>query len=189
MTLHSAKGLEFPVVVLAGLEEGLFPHARSSDDEEELEEERRLCYVGMTRARARLVLTGAARRRIFGEYQSSEPSRFIGEVPAELMDRVAPSFAASGYQGNFPHYDFKTNPYGRGRGNRVRETTPGYAYEDEDQSAGLALRPGIRVRHPQFGVGTVLSVEALADDTKLVVRFADVGRKTLRARFARLVPE
>ena len=189
MTLHSAKGLEFPVVVLAGLEEGLFPHARSSDDEAELEEERRLCYVGMTRARARLVLTGAARRRIFGEYQPSEPSRFIDEVPPELLDRVAPSFSASGYQGNFPHYDFKTNPYGRGRGNRVRETTPGYAYEDEDQSAGLAFRPGIRVRHPQFGVGTVLSVEALADDTKLVVRFADVGRKTLRARFARLVPE
>ena len=189
MTLHSAKGLEFPVVVLAGLEEGLFPHARSSDDEAELEEERRLCYVGMTRARARLVLTGAARRRIFGEYQPSEPSRFIDEVPAELLDRVAPSFSASGYQGNFPHYDFTTNPYGRGRGNRVRETTPGYAYEDEDQSAGMALRQGMRVRHPHFGVGTVLSIEALADDTKLIVRFADVGQKTLRARFARLVPE
>jgi len=70
MTLHSAKGLEFPTVILAGLEEGLFPHSRSSEDEEELEEERRLCYVGMTRARAKLVLTGAARRRIFGEYQS-----------------------------------------------------------------------------------------------------------------------
>ena len=189
MTLHSAKGLEFPVVVLAGLEEGLFPHARSSDDEAELEEERRLCYVGMPRARARLVLTGAARRRIFGEYQPSEPSRFIDEVPPELLDRVAPSFSASGYQGNFPHYDFKTNPYGRGRGNRVRETTPGYAYEDEDQSAGMALRQGMRVRHPHFGVGTVLSIEALADDTKLIVRFADVGQKTLRARFARLVPE
>ncbi len=91
MTLHSAKGLEFPVVIMAGLEEGLFPHSRSSDDQEELEEERRLCYVGMTRARARLVLTGAARRRIFGEYQSSEPSRFIDEVPAALIDRVAPS--------------------------------------------------------------------------------------------------
>src|SRR5213594_340909 len=140
MTLHSAKGLEFPVVVLAGLEEGLFPHSRSSEDEEELEEERRLCYVGMTRARSRLVLTGAARRRIFGEYQSSEPSRFIDEVPAELLDRVTPSFSSSPYQGNFPHYDFKTDPYGRGRGSRVRETTPTYAYEDEDQSAGLALR-------------------------------------------------
>src|SRR5207249_803938 len=90
MTLHSAKGLEFPVVILAGLEEGLFPHSRSSEDEEELEEERRLWHVGMTRARSRLVLTGAARRRIFGEYQASEPSRFIEEVPAELLERVAP---------------------------------------------------------------------------------------------------
>jgi DNA helicase-2/ATP-dependent DNA helicase PcrA len=189
MTLHSAKGLEFPVVILAGLEEGLFPHSRSSEDQEELEEERRLCYVGMTRARSRLVLTGAARRRIFGEYQSSEPSRFIDEVPAELIDRVAPSYSSSGYQGNFSHYEFRTNPYGRGRrggGDRVKEAT--YAYEDEDQSTGMALKLGMKVRHPQFGIGTVLSVEALDDDTKLVVRFAAVGMKTLRAKYARLEP-
>ena len=157
MTLHSAKGLEFPVVIMAGLEEGLFPHSRSSEDLEELEEERRLCYVGMTRARSRLVLTGAARRRIFGEYQSSEPSRFIDEVPAELVDRVAPSVSASAYQGNFPHYEFRTNPYGRGRrGGKTREDAPAYAYEDEDQStrprpaAGHARAPSAvrpRQRH------------------------------------------
>jgi DNA helicase II / ATP-dependent DNA helicase PcrA len=187
MTLHSAKGLEFPVVILAGLEEGLFPHSRSSDDVEELEEERRLCYVGMTRARSRLVLTGAARRRIFGEYQSSEPSRFIDEVPAELVERIAPSYSPSGYQGNFPHYEFRTNPYGRG-GRRAKEAEPTYAYEDEDQSTGMALRLGMKVRHPQFGIGTVLSVEALDDDTKLVVRFTAVGQKTLRAKYARLEP-
>jgi DNA helicase-2/ATP-dependent DNA helicase PcrA len=187
MTLHSAKGLEFPVVVLAGLEEGLFPHSRSREDEEELEEERRLCYVGMTRARSRLVLTGAARRRIFGEYQSSEPSRFIDEVPAELVERVAASFSSSsGYQGNFPHYQFRTNPYGRGR--RVKEAEPTYRYEDEDQTTGIALKLGMKVRHPQFGVGTVLSVERLDDDTKLVVRFTAVGQKTLRAKYARLEP-
>jgi DNA helicase-2/ATP-dependent DNA helicase PcrA len=144
----------------------------------------------MTRARSRLVLTGAARRRVFGEYQSSEPSRFIDEVPTELVDRVAASHSPSGgYQGNFPHYEFRTNPYGRGRrGGRFREEAPAYAYEDEDQSTGLALRPGMKVRHPQFGVGSVVSVEALADDTKLVVRFPSVGQKTLRARFARLEP-
>jgi DNA helicase-2/ATP-dependent DNA helicase PcrA len=186
MTLHSAKGLEFPVVVLAGLEEGLFPHSRSSDDAEELEEERRLCYVGMTRARQRLVLTGAARRRIFGEYQSSEPSRFIDEVPAELVERVTPSYSSGSYQGHFSHYEFRANPYGRGR--KAREESPAYAYEDEDQSTGLALQKGMRVRHPQFGVGTVISIEALSDDTKLVVRFSSVGLKTLRARFARLEP-
>ena len=186
MTLHSAKGLEFPVVILAGLEEGLFPHSRSSEDQEELEEERRLCYVGMTRARSKLVLTGAARRRIFGEYQASEPSRFIDEVPSELIDRIAPSFSTGdrSYQSNF--YEFRTNPYGRGR--RVREPEPSYAYEDEDQSTGMNLRPGMRVRHPQFGVGSVISIEALNDDTKLVVRFAAVGQKTLRARYARLEP-
>jgi DNA helicase-2/ATP-dependent DNA helicase PcrA len=186
MTLHSAKGLEFPVVILAGLEEGLFPHSRSSEDLEELEEERRLCYVGMTRARSRLVLTGAARRRIFGEYQASEPSRFIQEVPSELVERIVPSFSASGYQGSFPHYEFRTNPYGRGR--RAKETEATYAYEDEDQSTGMALKLGMRVRHPQFGVGTVLSVEVLDDDTKLVVRFTAVGQKTLRAKYARLEP-
>ncbi len=188
MTLHSAKGLEFPVVVLAGLEEGLFPHSRSSEDQEELEEERRLCYVGMTRARRRLVLTGAARRRIFGEYQSSEPSRFIDEVPAELVERVAASYSSSAYQGNFPHYEFRTNPYGRGRGGRAREEPAAYAYEDEDQSKGPNLRPGMRVRHAQFGVGTIVSLEVLDDDAKLVVRFAAVGVKTLRARYARLEP-
>jgi DNA helicase-2/ATP-dependent DNA helicase PcrA len=184
MTLHSAKGLEFPTVILAGLEEGLFPHSRSSEDDEELEEERRLCYVGMTRARARLVITGAARRRIFGEYQSSEPSRFIDEIPAELLERVTPKFAGSGYQGHFPHYEFRTNPYGRG--GRVKETGPAYAYEDEDQTPGGSLRPGMRVKHAQFGTGEVISVEQLDDDTKLVVRFTAVGRKTLRAKFARL---
>ena len=111
----------------------------------------------MTRARQRLVLTGAARRRVFGEYQSSEPSRFIDEVPAELLERIAPAFSASSYQGNFPHYEFRTNPYGRGRrGGRAREEPRrAYAYEDEDQSTGMALRPGMRVRHPQFGVGSV----------------------------------
>jgi DNA helicase II / ATP-dependent DNA helicase PcrA len=188
LTLHSAKGLEFPVVVIAGLEEGLFPHSRASGEEDDIEEERRLCYVGMTRARARLVLTGAARRRIFGEYQSNEPSRFIDEVPAELVDRLAPSFSSAPYQGHFPHYEFRTDPYGR-RGRRVREKTAAYAYEDEDQSTGLfALHAGMRVRHPQFGVGSVISVEPLDRDTKLVVRFNAVGVKTLHAKYARLEP-
>jgi DNA helicase-2/ATP-dependent DNA helicase PcrA len=130
-------------------------------------------------------LTGAARRRVFGEYQSSEPSRFIDEVPAELIDRVTPS-SSSPYPGHSPRYEVRTNPYGRHR--RVREAEPTYAYEDEDQSAGLALRPGLRVRHPQFGIGTVISVDPLDDDTKLVVRFEVVGRKTLRAKYARLEP-
>jgi DNA helicase-2/ATP-dependent DNA helicase PcrA len=190
MTMHSAKGLEFPVVIIAGLEEGLFPHSRASGEAAEVEEERRLCYVGMTRARARLVLTGAARRRIFGEYKPSEPSRFIDEVPAELVDRLVPAVEPSAYQGHFPHYEFRTNPYGRrGRGGRAHEDAPTYAYEDEDQSANLfQLRTGMRVRHAQFGIGTVTSVEPLDGDMKLVVRFTAVGVKTLRAKYARLEP-
>ena len=182
MTMHSAKGLEFPVVVMAGLEEGLFPHSRSSDDETELEEERRLCYVGITRAQRRLVLTSAARRRVFGEYQSTEPSRFIDEFPRELVEEI-PSTAVSPYQSSFAR--FRASPYGRGA-RRAREESVAYAYEDEDQSVPEGLRPGIRVRHPKFGEGTVISIEPLDDDTKLVVRFNSVGQKTLRAKFAKL---
>ena len=189
MTMHAAKGLEFPVVIIAGLEEGLFPHSRSSEDVEELEEERRLCYVGMTRAQSRLVLTSAARRRVFGEYQSTQPSRFLDEIPSELVERIAPSYT-SGYQGAFAHshYEFRTNPYGRkGRGGRVREEEASYAYEAEDQSA-TEVRPGMRVRHAQFGVGNVIAVEEHGDDLKITVRFNSVGVKKLLAKYAKLEP-
>ena len=194
MSMHAAKGLEFPVVFIAGMEDGLFPHSRSKDSEDELEEERRLFYVGMTRAEQRLFLTSAARRRVFGEYQSTEPSRFIDEVPAELVDRITPTFS-SGYQNNFAHahYEFRTNPYSRGGGRsgggsgRVKEDAPKYAYENEDQSAS-GVRVGMRVKHAQFGVGVVLAVEEHTDDYKVTVRFNTVGQKKLLARFAKLEP-
>ena len=182
MTMHSAKGLEFPVVVISGLEEGLFPHSRSSEDESELEEERRLCYVGITRAQRRLVLTSAARRRVFGDYQSTEPSRFLEEIPATLIEEVPSAYVSP--QRSFSQF---RDGYPRGgsyRG-RVRDE-PVYAYENEDQSQWAGLRPGLRVKHAQFGVGTVVTVEPLDDDLKLVVRFNSVGQKTLRAKFARL---
>ena len=201
MTLHAAKGLEFPTVVMSGLEEGVFPHSRAFEDEDEMAEERRLCYVGMTRARSQLVLTGAARRRVFGEYQSMEPSRFMDEVPPQLVERIEPAFPTSSYQSSFGGGYGRSNSYpstrlgagGRGStyhrpggsfGSKTREE-PAYSYEDEDQSSLLGLRLGARVRHPQFGVGTILSVEELADDVKLVVRFS-VGPKTLRAKYAKL---
>ena len=210
MTLHSAKGLEFPTVVLAGLEEGLFPHSRSRDDEAELEEERRLLYVGITRARQRLVLTSAARRRVFGEYQSTQPSRFIEEIPAELVEEEM-STLSSGYGArsgsNGGGWEYRANPYGRRAGGDYRagragggadpdgvarnfssakQPTQNFSYEEEDQTPGL--RPGARVKHAQFGPGTVLSVEDLEDDQKLVVRFVSVGTKTLRAKYAKLQP-
>jgi DNA helicase II / ATP-dependent DNA helicase PcrA len=205
MTLHAAKGLEFPTVIMSGLEEGIFPHSRAFDEEDEMAEERRLCYVGMTRARSQLVLTGAARRRVFGEYQSMEPSRFMDEVPPQLVERIEPVYPTSSYQSSFGGGYGRANAYpsnrlgaggrssstyhrpGRpseGFGSKTREQ-PAYSYEDEDQSALLGLRLGARVRHPQFGVGTILSVEELADDVKLVVRFS-VGPKTLRAKYAKL---
>ena len=181
LTMHSAKGLEFPVVVIAGLEEGLFPHSRSSDDEVELEEERRLYYVAITRAQRRLVLTSAARRRVFGDYQSTVASRFVEEIPAALVEDVSPSFLTP------PSFSqFRDLRRGGGYRVRVREETVVYAYEDEDQSVPREMRQGARVRHPKFGVGTILSVEPLDGDTKVVVRFLSVGQKTLRARFAKL---
>ena len=184
MTMHSAKGLEFPVVVIAGLEEGLFPHSRSADDEAELEEERRLCYVGITRAERRLVLTSAARRRVYGDYQSTEPSRFLDEIPPELVEELPSTFSAA----HSPYAQFRAPSYGRGSGFRgkTREEQPVYSYENEDQSTPSGLKPGLRVRHAQFGVGTIVTVEPLDDDVKLIVRFNSVGQKTLRAKFAKL---
>jgi len=184
MTLHAAKGLEFPVVVMAGLEEGLFPHSRSTGEQEDVEEERRLCYVGMTRAQTRLVLTSAARRRVFGEYQGTQPSRFVAEIPPALIEEV---LSAATPHRDYPYYEFRTNPYGRGgrRGGRTGEEPAAYAYEEENQSAP-SVRPGVRVRHPTFGVGTVVNVEEQLDDLKLTVRFTSVGLKKLMAKFAKL---
>ena len=190
MTLHAAKGLEFPLVVIAGMEEGLFPHARSADDEEELEEERRLCYVGMTRAQSRLVLTSATSRRVFGEYQASEPSRFLAEVPSDLVEEIEPD----GPPRYVPAPGGRGVGYG-GRGGRRRPQAtdvPDVGYvpfddADEDQSA-MRVRPGMRVRHQTFGVGTVEKIEPLQGDVKLIVRFATAGPKKLLGRYAKLEP-
>jgi len=196
MTLHSAKGLEFPTVVLAGLEEGLFPHSRSREDEAEMEEERRLLYVGITRARKQLVITSAARRRVFGEYQNTEPSRFIEEIPLDLVEQDFPAVQSSYQSSRSSAYgEYRANPYGRPRqpaagyragrqDDNAKVPTQNFTYEEEDQTPGL--RPGARVKHAQFGAGTVVSVEDLEDDQKLVVRFASVGTKTLRAKYAKL---
>jgi DNA helicase-2/ATP-dependent DNA helicase PcrA len=187
MTLHSAKGLEFPYVVMAGMEEGLFPHSRAAEDESELEEERRLCYVGITRARSRLVLTSAARRRVFGDYQGTQPSRFLDEIPPDLIEQEFSTYS-SPYAAPRGGWDYKPNPYRAGRGGRsggmFREQEPAAFEYSQDPPSGLA--PGRKVRHGQFGVGTVMSVEELDDDMKLVVRFNSVGTKTLRAKYAKL---
>jgi DNA helicase-2/ATP-dependent DNA helicase PcrA len=182
MTMHAAKGLEFPLVVVAGLEEGLFPHSRASEDEHDIEEERRLCYVCLTRAREHLVLTSAARRRVFGEYQPTQASRFLDEIPPHLVDRLepvsAPRWAA-------PRYE-RRNPYAHRAGaGRPAAQPRSFSYEDEDQSSS-GVRTGMRVRHRQFGVGTVVNVEDQGDDFKVTVRFLSVGTKKLMAKYAGL---
>ncbi len=215
MTLHAAKGLEFPAVIISGLEEGLFPHSRSTDGDDSLEEERRLCYVGMTRARRQLFLTSAGRRRVFGEYRATEPSRFLDEIPWSLVQRYEfVGYGGGGSSAGFPgsgtgFYGASrrlraaggSTPFRRGpedslssnparRGSHEPADASGsrrYAPEDEDQSAHASgVRLGMRVRHPQFGLGTVLGIEDHGDDVKLTVRFVTAGVKRLLARYARL---
>jgi DNA helicase-2/ATP-dependent DNA helicase PcrA len=163
MTLHSAKGLEFPVVFLVGMEEGLFPSQRSVNDEGRLEEERRLAYVGITRARERLVVSHAESRRMHGTEMLARPSRFLAEMPAELIDEVRPRVHV-------------TRPLYTGHS---RETAP--AVEES-----LPVKLGQRVSHPQFGEGVVLSAEGSGAHTRLQVNFEDVGSKWLVAAYANL---
>jgi DNA helicase-2/ATP-dependent DNA helicase PcrA len=170
MTLHSAKGLEFDWIFLAGLEEGLIPHARSLQSDEGLEEERRLCYVGMTRARERLFLTFAQSRQVFGQRRLTQPSRFLEEVPRESLD------VTSDVRGYEPAYVPR-----RRTADTPRPDLP------PPVSADLgALRPG---RHPMFGRGTVVRSDGTGDDLKLTVSFPGLGAKRLVARFAGLEVE
>jgi len=161
MTLHSAKGLEFPVVFLTGLEEGVFPHARSMNDPEEIEEERRLCYVGLTRARDRLYLSYAVHRRIHG-YGVGEPSRFLREMPEAHLtllnaSRPEPAFAEA-------------------------RVVPRYEPEEE----AWPIKVGARVRQARFGEGLVVGVERDGPDIMVTVAFASVGRKRLSLQYAHL---
>jgi DNA helicase-2/ATP-dependent DNA helicase PcrA len=163
MTLHSAKGLEFESVFLVGLEEGLVPHSRSLAGARALEEERRLCYVGMTRAKERLLLSWAQSRSYFGQRRLTQPSRFLEEIPREHARESSQSSLA------WP----------------ARATsTPAPA----PAGAPLELRPGLRVRHPLFGVGTVLRADGSGANLKVTVSFTGLGAKRLVARYAGLEP-
>jgi len=168
MTLHAAKGLEFESVFLVGLEEGLLPHSRSLSGEDALEEERRLCYVGMTRAMERLHLSWARSRQVFGQRRVAEASRFLAEIPEECLER-------SGGLVRLPP---------RGGDAPPRWAPPAVA--SASGTSAEPLRPGVRVRHPLFGVGTVLRREGDGDDLKVTVSFPGVGAKKLVARFAGL---
>ena len=162
MTLHTAKGLEFPMVFLSGMEDGLFPHQRSLNDIEGLEEERRLCYVGMTRAMQQLFLTYAEQRRLHGVDSYGIPSRFIKEVPEELIEEVRP---------------------------RIQVTRPvavGRFRPEEPAVAGVRL--GARVRHGKFGEGVILNIEGNGPNARVEVRFEHQGTKWLMAQYVSAEP-
>jgi DNA helicase-2/ATP-dependent DNA helicase PcrA len=173
MTAHSAKGLEFPVVFLVGLEEGVFPHAASARDAAGIEEERRLFYVGMTRAMERLYLSCAQERRRYGSRTFAVPSRFLREIPEEVLQGELPEAREPGPAG--------------GRGGASLD----YSYgQVEHEPAGITIPRGMRVRHPVFGLGTGLDdvSGAAGPGQKLRVRFDRVGVKRLVLRFANLEP-
>jgi DNA helicase-2/ATP-dependent DNA helicase PcrA len=180
MTLHNSKGLEFPIVFIIGLEEGLFPHERSLLHAESIEEERRLCYVGFTRARQRLFLVHAQQRHLFGRTQQNLPSRFLAEIPQELLRPDTVSAAAVGLSSREePTVDYSYSQLRLPRRGGQRGATPQTA-----DGEGFAV--GQRVRHKEFGSGTVRAVEGGGDRTKLTVRFDQAGLKKLIARYAGL---
>lgn len=179
MTLHAAKGLEFPVVFLAGCEEGLFPHEMALKDGN-LEEERRLCYVGITRAMRELYITYAEVRRLYGSEAHHVPSRFLREIPEELVEEVRqvtpPAFA--GYRNN------STSGFanrGSGSGSSLQQTTLG-----GDATGEGAWQLGQRVNHPRFGEGTILAFEGNGPNARIQVNFSGLGSKWLVAQYARL---
>ena len=199
MTLHSAKGLEYPVVFLVGCEEGIFPHNRALLDPAELEEERRLAYVGLTRARERLLVSHAWQRMLFGQSQYNPPSRFLAEVPAELFDR----------QGNVDSGSDHGRVYGRTSTNWNDAELPAYKRrDDDDDSFGRSygrraeravrpaeprntdhlvdLKPGDDVMHAVFGEGVVIEIKGTGDKTEVTVRFREKGTKHLALAWAPL---
>ena len=190
MTLHAAKGLEFPRVYMAGMEDGLFPSYMTivGDDEDELEEERRLCYVGITRAMDELTLTYAKSRMVRGEMQFNAPSRFIREMPALMLDNKLPvrrnyeesdSFGTreSGRYVNAGGYNIK--PF-------ILQADAMTKGKDLVKSDGLEYNVGDRVSHIKFGVGEVISIVDGGRDFEVAVDFEKYGIKKMFAAFAKL---
>ena len=166
MTMHSAKGLEFPLVFLCGMEDGLFPHQRSVADANGLEEERRLCYVGITRAKETLYISYAEQRRLHGMDRLSPPSRFIAEIPAEHVEEIRPRVQVS-------------RPMQPQRSARRSSSLPATGAE-----AGVQL--GQRVRHQKFGEGVILNCEGQGAHARVEVNFESAGTKWLVLSYANL---
>jgi len=165
MTLHSAKGLEFPIVMIVGMEEGVLPHSRSFDDPDSMEEERRLCYVGMTRAKKRLFLSYAFRRTIWGDSDVREPSRFLADIPHNLIEGTTPKAGSS-----------------KSRATRWEPTPPALKPRPRE----LQFRVGQRVKHGKFGEGVVIESKPDGNDEEVTIAFAKSGVKRVLASFANL---
>lgn len=181
MTLHTAKGLEFPVVFLTGMEDGVFPHMRALGQVKELEEERRLAYVGITRARERLYLTRSSMRSAWGQPSYNPPSRFLEEIPAQHLDwkRTGPMAAPAG--------PVSGKGLGGGAGlssSRARSGPSGFATRRTSDKPVIALTVGDRVTHDQFGLGTVVSVTGSGSDAQATIDFGDERPKKLLLRYA-----
>ena len=174
MTLHSAKGLEFPMVFMAGVEEGLFPSMQSADDPHRMEEERRLCYVGITRAMKKLYISYAESRRIYGSETLHTPSRFIREIPLHLLQEVRASARITRPMSGF-------DP---GQGG-VRERSAGYGGA-RIQTPDSPYQLGRSVRHPKFGEGVIMGCEGQGPNSRVRVNFSTGGEKWLVAQYARL---
>jgi len=215
MTLHAAKGLEFPLVFLVGLEEGLFPHSRTFLHPDDVEEERRLCYVGMTRAMNALVLTRARYRRRYGTDlpEASVASRFLEEIPRHLMEdlgsprRTAASGAGHAHTDSqhFPYEDENQQPVSAGA-KRAVYSGPSYNSIENiaeffasrgkkfsrpkialpEPSGRCGFRPGQKVRHPKYGEGTVFKREGEGEDARITVQFPRFGLKKLVEKYAQL---
>lgn len=177
MTLHTAKGLEFPVVFLTGMEDGVFPHMRALGQVKELEEERRLAYVGITRARERLYLTRAAMRSAWGQPSYNPPSRFLEEIPDQHLQwkRTGPMAAPAG-----PTSGITSSL----SSSRSRSGPSGFATRRTSDKPTITLVVGDRVTHDQFGLGTVTAVEGIGDQAKATVDFGDERPKKLLLRYA-----
>lgn len=181
MTLHSAKGLEFPVVFLAGMEEGLFPHSRSLLENSELEEERRLCYVGITRARNRLYVSHASQRVIYGSYTHSTPSRFLLEFPAEMIVRIKEANRPDGMESGQPA-PVRPKPAQQRRGPAAFGQVNYPVHASNPDEIGI----GCKVKHGKWGIGTVVTKEGTGADAQVKVAFPGLGIKSLIMAYANL---
>lgn len=187
MTLHSAKGLEFPNVFLVGMEEGVFPGLRSIGNDDEIEEERRLCYVGITRAKSRLFITRARSRTLFGRTTYNPPSRFLAEIPEELSkltfekSKTSSSSSSSAFDFSGGYKEFGDNSSGSRSG--ILESMQKSKPAASSASASVEYNVGDKVKHKKFGVGTIVGAQKMGKDTLLRVEF-EVGEKKLLAAYA-----